>query len=228
MTRYPRYRRLGGPHGRCGRVRKISPPPGFEPRNVQPVASRYSDYAIPASEFSIPNSTEQSPSWEANTSLATQEIVRILWNRKVHRRIHKSPSPVHTLSQIVPVHAPPPIVLLLENPFNIILPSTPGSFKLSPSLRFPHRNPECTSPLPHLLNILNTSEQNRKISKATFEISNNSRFITTSLLQSVNFVDSAARLVNNEKLPLVLSSSTQKVKTLDCNWDTCKARPWIA
>jgi hypothetical protein len=45
-TRYPLYRRLGGPQGRSGRVRKISPPPGFDSRTVQPVASRYTDYAI--------------------------------------------------------------------------------------------------------------------------------------------------------------------------------------
>jgi hypothetical protein len=30
---------IGGPQGRCGRVRKISPPPGFDPRTVQSVAS---------------------------------------------------------------------------------------------------------------------------------------------------------------------------------------------
>jgi len=30
-TRYPSYRRLGGPHSRSGRVRKISPPQGFNP-----------------------------------------------------------------------------------------------------------------------------------------------------------------------------------------------------
>jgi hypothetical protein len=47
-TRYPLYRRLGGPQGRSGQVRKISPQPGFDPRTVQPVASRYIDYAIPA------------------------------------------------------------------------------------------------------------------------------------------------------------------------------------
>jgi hypothetical protein len=40
-TRYPLYRRLGGPQGRSGQVQKISPPPGFDPRTVQPVASRY-------------------------------------------------------------------------------------------------------------------------------------------------------------------------------------------
>ena len=33
--------------------------------------------------------------------------------------------------------------------FNIILPSTPGSFKWSLSLRFPHQNPVYTSTLPH-------------------------------------------------------------------------------
>jgi hypothetical protein len=47
-TQCPLYRRLGGPQGRSGRVRKISPPPGFDPRTVQPVASRYIDYTIPA------------------------------------------------------------------------------------------------------------------------------------------------------------------------------------
>ena len=45
-TRYPLYRRLGGPQGRSGRVRKISLPPVFDPRTVQPVASRYTDWAI--------------------------------------------------------------------------------------------------------------------------------------------------------------------------------------
>jgi hypothetical protein len=48
MTRYPLYRRLGGPQDRSGRLRKISPPPGFDPRTVQPVASRYTVCAIPA------------------------------------------------------------------------------------------------------------------------------------------------------------------------------------
>jgi hypothetical protein len=42
------YTRLCGPQGRSGRVRKISPPPGFDPWTIQPVASRYTGYAIPA------------------------------------------------------------------------------------------------------------------------------------------------------------------------------------
>ena len=45
-TRYPLYKSLGGPQGRFGRMRKISPSPGFDPRTVQPVASRYTDWAF--------------------------------------------------------------------------------------------------------------------------------------------------------------------------------------
>jgi hypothetical protein len=46
-TRYPLYKRLGGPQGLSGRVRKISSLPEFDPRTAQPVTSRYTDYAIP-------------------------------------------------------------------------------------------------------------------------------------------------------------------------------------
>ena len=47
-TQYPLYRRLGGPRGRSGRVRKNLLPPVFDPRTVQPIASLYNVYAIPA------------------------------------------------------------------------------------------------------------------------------------------------------------------------------------
>ena len=47
-TQYPLYRRLGGPQGPSGRVRKISPTPGFDALTVQPVARSYTDWAIPA------------------------------------------------------------------------------------------------------------------------------------------------------------------------------------
>jgi hypothetical protein len=38
-------RLLGETQGRSGREWKISPPPGFDPRTVQPVVSRYTDWA---------------------------------------------------------------------------------------------------------------------------------------------------------------------------------------
>jgi hypothetical protein len=47
-TLYPLSRRLVGPQGWSGQVLKISPPTGFDPRTVQPVASRYTDCDIPA------------------------------------------------------------------------------------------------------------------------------------------------------------------------------------
>jgi len=47
-TQYPFYKRLGGPQGWSGGVRKILRPPAFDFWTVQPVASCYTDYRIPA------------------------------------------------------------------------------------------------------------------------------------------------------------------------------------
>ena len=42
-TRYPLYRRLGVPQGRSGRAENLALP-GFDPRTVQPVVSRHTDW----------------------------------------------------------------------------------------------------------------------------------------------------------------------------------------
>ena len=44
---------MGGSEGRSGQVRKISPSPGFDPRTVQPVMSRYTDWAIPVQYYNF-------------------------------------------------------------------------------------------------------------------------------------------------------------------------------
>jgi hypothetical protein len=57
-------------------------------------------------------SVEQSPSWEANSSLAIRGIPHILWIVEFRHRVHKSPTLDPVLSQINPVHNPPPYFLL--------------------------------------------------------------------------------------------------------------------
>jgi hypothetical protein len=81
---------------------------------------------------------EQSPSWEANGFAASQEILSILWNPKVHYRIHKSPPPLSILRQLNPVHTPTSYFLKIY--LNIILLSTLGYSRWSLSIRFPHQN----------------------------------------------------------------------------------------
>jgi hypothetical protein len=81
---------------------------------------------------------EQSPSWEADSYSASQEIPRLSLNPNVYCRFRKIPPLVPILSQINPVHTIPPPFRKIN--FNIILPSTTVSSELSLSFRFSNQN----------------------------------------------------------------------------------------
>jgi hypothetical protein len=81
---------------------------------------------------------EQSPSWEANSRSATQEVHRLLWNPEVHYHIHKRLSLFPILSHINPVHIITPDFYVIH--FNIILSCMSRSSKWSFPFRFSGRN----------------------------------------------------------------------------------------
>jgi len=68
-TRYPFYMKLGGPHGRSGQAESLVPI-GIRSRTVQPVVSRYNDWAtrpanvrkyLPKTDSETPQNLQQKP-----------------------------------------------------------------------------------------------------------------------------------------------------------------------
>jgi len=70
---------------------------------------------------------QQSPSQEANSFSASQEIHRVLWLIKVHHRVHKSSPIVPIVSHINPVqalyHIARKSILILPSNLRVGLPS---------------------------------------------------------------------------------------------------------
>jgi hypothetical protein len=110
-TWYPLYRRLGRPQDRSGQVRKISPPPGFDPRTVQPAASRYTDWAhwrsIPKRQlkqlFSISVHHSGPEVWPSNTRTVGSNPIRDVYVLFIYSFVYKA---LHTGPLTRPYNGP--------------------------------------------------------------------------------------------------------------------------
>ena len=103
-------------------------------------------WATSAFTFSLTYSMEESHFWEGNRFSASQEIPHFCG---IHSSLPRFQEPAICPYPEAHQSSPRPPSHFLEIHLNIILPSTSESCKWSLSLRFPHENPVCTSPLPH-------------------------------------------------------------------------------
>ena len=78
-TRYPLYRRLGGPRAGLDRCGKFRPPPGFDPRTFQHLASRYTDYATRPTNQRRTKYCYQNKMWDKPTDFPTKECSFGYW-----------------------------------------------------------------------------------------------------------------------------------------------------
>ena len=136
-------------------------------RRADDIIATYRPYMTPSLQYSVwrprfltyqmllTYSIKQSPSWESSRFSASEVIPCILWNPKVHYRIHKCPPPLPILSQLDPLHAPTSHFLKIH--LYIIFPFTSGSTKWffpsgfpTKTLHTPLLAPICATCLAHL------------------------------------------------------------------------------
>jgi hypothetical protein len=100
-TRYPLCRRLGGPQGRSGQARKISPPPGFDPRAVHPVVSPYTDWSTrPTIERYIIINIQKAFVW--NTCCSCQILMKVDFSQQIFKNTTKFDENPTDASRVAP------------------------------------------------------------------------------------------------------------------------------
>jgi len=103
-TGYQLCRKLGGLQSWVGRMQKISLPPGFDPRTVQPVASRYTDYSIPVHLIRC----YAAPTVDLVRVVIAATSPEALLIRIVSKRTTIWLSRIGVLFQLIPAHSPSP------------------------------------------------------------------------------------------------------------------------
>ena len=132
----------------------------------------------------------QSTSSEANRSSPSQEIPHTSLNPKVS--LLHSQELFSELDQSSPCPLHPQF---LKTHFNIILPSTPRPSKWSFFLRLHHKNPVCTSPLPHRCCMSHTSHPFSGSIPTVLQPPSNRSTVQFSRI----LVDSRTELIHNRK-----------------------------
>jgi len=168
--------------------------------------------------------------WKANRFSASQEIPRILWNPKVHYRIHKCRPPVRILNQIDPVHTPKShflkIHLILSSHLCLGLPSGlfPSGFPIK-TLYTPLFSPirATCSAHPILLDFITRKilgEENRSLSSSLRSFS-----LLTCYLVPLRPKYSPQRSIFIHPQPTFLSQCERPSFTpMQNNWQNCSSK----
>ena len=101
-TRYPLYRRLCELQDRSGQVRKISPAPEFDPRTVQPVASRYNDHSTRPTAFVLVEGIIQVFPYSRGLFLFTNFHIDIIWKSRLLHATYIWHSPYDFITHYLP------------------------------------------------------------------------------------------------------------------------------